>query len=248
MHPCALLSLRFQFAIAALALAVSLPAQADEDKPEAIAYKLTPTYMDGSDGVRAYDLNLRGSKGPHYAWIGYYRDNQGVRQWRTGYEYRIDNDAWRLVLSPQWAGGGFLSLSANSELGPQAFFGILGLGRTNLRNSYSLTFDPNDAITLGAGTRAIDKLEFSLFQIRDNRLDTGQRVTHAVTRWSPADKQRLTLDLVHKRGLATNGQMVSGNSFTLTYDYGNYFVRVARDAYANFSPATQKRFSAGLRF
>ena len=198
--------------------------------------------------MRAVDLNLRASQGSHYGWIGYYRDNTGTRQWRTGYEYRIDNELFRLVLSPQWASGGFLSASVNSELGPQKIFAIAGLGRTNLRNSYTLTFDPNDAITLGVGTRAIDKLEFTLFQIRDNRLGTGQRVTHAVTRWAVADKQRLTLDLVHKRGLASDGQQVSGNSFTLTYDYGDYFVRVARDRYANFTPATQNRFAAGLRF
>lgn len=233
----------------ALVCTCALPhVNAQDEKPEPVAFKLTPTRLEGSDGVRATDLNLRASRGPHYGWIGYYRDNQGTSQWRTGYEYRIDDDSWRLVLSPQWASGGFLSLSANSELGPQALFAIAGLGRTNLRNSYSLTFDPNDAITLGAGTRAIDKLELSLFQIRDNRLDTGQRVTHAVARWSPADKQRLTLDLVHKRGLASDGQMVRGNSFTLTYDYRDWFVRVARDEYANFSTATQKRFAAGLRF
>ena len=61
-------------------------------------------------------------------------------------------------------------------------FAIAGFSRTNLRNSYNLFFDPSDSVTLGLGTRAIDKLDISLFQVRDDRLHTGQRVTHGVAR------------------------------------------------------------------
>ena len=62
-----------------------------------------------------------------------------------------------------------------------------------------LNYDPNDAITLGAGTRAIENTELALFQVRDDRLHTGQRVTHMVVRRSFEAEQRITLDLFASR-------------------------------------------------
>jgi hypothetical protein len=46
-------------------------------------------------------------------------------------------------------------------------------GRTNLKDYFNLNFDPNDAILIGAGTRAIQHTTLSAFQIRDDRLGTG---------------------------------------------------------------------------
>lgn len=203
--------------------------------------------MRNSDGSGATDLNLRFSKGAHYSWLGYYRDDAGVRQWRTGYEYRIDHELYRVQLSPQWASGGFLGASVISELGKDTF-ALLGWSRTNLRPTYSLFFDPGDAVTVGAGTRAIDKLDLALFQVRDDRLRTGQRVTHAVARWRPAARQRLTLDVASKRGLDTTGRFVSGSSVAITYDYGNFFARIARDPYVSFTPLWQTRLAVGVRW
>ncbi|HUX65405.1 hypothetical protein [Sulfuricella sp.] len=55
------------------------------------------------------------------------------------------------------------------------------------------------AITFGIGTRALTKTALTLFATRDDRLDTGQRVTHLVVRHQFRVAQRLTLDVPEKR-------------------------------------------------
>jgi len=91
--------------------------------------------------------------------------------------------------------------------------------------------------------------QFSLFTIKDNRLHTGQIVTHLVWRMSPDDHRRWTVDLSVKRGRATpDDETVSGNALSVTYDYRDVFVRVARDKKVNFTAEDQTRLSVGLRF
>jgi hypothetical protein len=227
--------------------AVAVPCVAAEEEPQAVAWKFTPTLIRADDGNRALDFNLRASRGPHYAWIARYGDSQGAIQYRTGYEYRIEQELYRVVLSPQWAGGGYLGASVSSEIGPRTF-AIAGWGRTNLRSAYNLLFDPNDALTVGAGTRAIQDTELFLFQIRDDRLHTGQRNTHAIARFHLSEGQRLSLDLLTKSGLASNGQFISGRGLSVTWDHRDQFIRLAVDPYANFSAVRQVRLAAGLRF
>jgi len=101
---------------------------------------------------------------------------------------------------------------------------------------------------VGAGTRAIENTELSLFQVRDDRLSTGQRVTHAVLRRRFEGEQRLTVDLFTKRGLAADGQFVHDRSLTLGYDRGPWFARLSHDPHAGFAAATQNRVSFGSRF
>jgi len=226
-----------------LALLASAAAQA-ADGPD---YKLTLGRYASSDGNPANDLNLRGSWGPHTGWLGVYQDRAGLRQWRTGYERRDDFGLVRSVLSLQNASGGAWVGSASAEVGG-ASYAIVGWGRTNLRNYINLNYDPNDAITVGAGTRALEDTELSLLQVRDDRLSTGQRVTHAVLRRHFADEQRVTVDFFTKRGLAADGQFVHDRSLTLGYDRGPWFARLSHDPHAGFAAATQNRVSFGSRF
>jgi len=225
------------------ALALAATAQATE----APDYKLTLGHYASSDGNPANDLNLRAGLGPHTVWLGVYQDRAGLRQWRTGYERRDDFGLLRSVLSLQNASGGAWVGSASAEVGG-ATYALVGWGRTNLRNYINLNYDPNDAITVGAGTRAIENTELSLFQVRDDRLSTGQRVTHAVLRRRFEGEQRLTVDLFTKRGLAADGQFVHDRSLTLGYDRGPWFARLSHDPHAGFAAATQNRVSFGSRF
>lgn len=236
-------------AIAALALllacALALPASAaDGDGPD---YKFTLGRYRSSDDNPAWDANLRGSQGAHTAWLGVYRDRAGLQQWRSGYEFRTDATWMRSVLSLQNASGGAWVGAATAELGG-ASYAIVGWGRTNLRNYINLNYDPNDAITLGIGTRALASTELTLFHVRDDRTHSGQQVTHAVLRWRFGDAQRLTVDLSTKRGLTGDGVFVRGNSATVGYDHGPYFVRLAHDPHAGFTEPTQNRISFGFRF
>jgi hypothetical protein len=227
-----------------VASAACFGAQADSSK---VVFKLTPSYYTSSDSNDALDVNLRGAVGAHTAWIGYYQDKAHSQQNRIGYEYRYGYEFFRPVWSAQLASGGFLGGSATAEIGGDTY-AIVGWGRTNLRAYYNLNFDPNDAITLGIGSRLLPKTELSLFHIWDDRLDTKQHVTHAVLGYKPTEAERWTVDSSYKHGITDDGDNIKGYALSVTYGFGDYFTRVARDQHANFSSSTQTRFSLGLRF
>jgi hypothetical protein len=223
----------------------SAPAQATG---ETTTYKFTPTYYSTSNERSAWDLNLRGNNGPHTWWTGWYRRHEEFQQLRLGYENSMELPFGRLVPSLQYATRGFLGGSATAEIGDR-YFGLLGWGRTNLKDYYNLNFDPNDAVTFGLGTRALENTTLALFQVRDDRLGTGQRVTHLTARIKPDSKTRWTLDVFHKRGVSPDdGEIVQGTGLAVTYDFGRYFARIARDPYVNFSKNTMVRTALGFRF
>ena len=224
---------------------LAAPARAEPDA--GVAWKLTAGHYSSSDHNDANDLNLRGSRGPVTGWLGVYRDRAGFQQWRSGLEWHADGELLRSVSSLQNASGGAWVGSLSAEIGADTF-AIAGWGRTNVRNYVNLNYDPNDAITLGLGTRALKDTELSLFQVRDDRLHTGQQVTHAVWRQHFEGEQRLTVDLYAKRGLTGDGQFVSDRSLSVGYDRGPLFVRLAHDPHAGFTSANQNRLSFGARF
>ena len=214
----------------------------------AIAYKLTPTLYLTNNQPAAYDVNLRANQGPHTAWVGYYQRASEFRQLRMGYEYSIDLPFGKLVPSFQYATRGFLGGSLNTEIG-ERYFALLGIGRTNKKDYYNLNFDPNDAVTIGVGTRALPKTTLSVFQVRDDRLGTGQRVTHVVARIKPDERTRWTIDVFHKEGRSPDDdEVVRGTGIAVTYDFDRYFVRLANDPYVNFTHTHMVRAAAGLRF
>ena len=214
------------------------------------AYKLTPSYYATTHEKEASDINLRANHGPHALWLGYYRRGNEFEQTRSGYEYTAQIPFVQLVPSLQWATHGFAGGSINAQIG-DSIYALLGYGRTNARDYYNLNFDPNDSFLYGLGTRLLPKSNLSLFTIKDNRLHTGQIVTHLVWRLLPDDHQRWTVDLSSKYGRASADEAavsVSGRALSITYDYRDIFFRVARDQKVNFSTEDQTRLSVGLRF
>lgn len=243
-------------AAVALLLAVSGAARADATPPgggdgvqrEAWAFKLTPSYYRTTNQPDATDLNLRANHGPHALWLGYYRRPGEFEQTRTGYEYTAQLPFGQLVPSLQLATHGFAGGSLNAQIGDQVY-ALLGFGRTNTRDYYNLNFDPNDSVVYGLGTRLVPGSQLSLFTVKDNRLHTGQMVTHLVWRYFPDDHQRWTVDLSGKHGRAdAEANPVSGQALSVTYDYRDVFVRLARDRKVNFSEDDQTRVSVGMRF
>jgi hypothetical protein len=220
------------------------------------SYKLTlGTYSTKTLG-NAFDLNLRGQintdTAQHTAWVGQYRDQNAFSQFRSGYEYVWEGRIFRPTLSAQIAAGGFLGGAFTSELGPKEMFAIAGFGRTNLRNYYNLTFDPNDMIQYGVGWRpnlANMAQSFSLFRTAENRLNTGQAITHFVWRDSVSGDTRITLDMFLKQGDIDTGATIH-NKFgaALGLDEKQWFIRIAYDPYVNFTGQRQRRLSFGLRF
>jgi hypothetical protein len=217
-------------------------------QPAGIGYKFTPSFYRTTNTTPAYDVNLRGNLDAHAAWIGFYQRSDEFQQLRLGYENTLELPFGRVVPSLQYATRGFLGGGVTAEIGGR-YFGLAGFGRTNLKDYFNLNFDPNDMILIGAGTRALPDTTLTVFQIRDDRLGTGQRVTHAVARIKSDDKTRWTVDVFYKDGRPDAvSDPVHGTGVSLTWDYGRYFARVARDPYVNFSNNHMTRVALGLHF
>ena len=218
-------------------------------KAEAIAFKFTPTVYYTTNQPWAYDVNLRGNLGPHTAWVGYYDQPTQFQQARVGYEYAFSLPIGRAVLGAQYASQGFLGGAIAAELGGSVY-GLIGWSRTNLKPYFNLNFDPNDAILFGVGARLTWQTTVSLFQIRDDRLNTGQQVTHLVARTRPTEKTRWSVDLFYKSGHpeADSPVWVSATGIGVTYDFEPWFARVTWDPHVNFTPNDMLRIAFGFRF
>ena len=222
-------------------------AQSEEHKPASINLKLTTSWYRSSDSNNANDINLRANYGDHAAWIGQYRDHQNYQQTRTGYEFTEHLGTAQIVWSAQAASGGFLGGSINGQVGDTTY-ALLGFGRTNLKNYYNLNFDPNDAITLGIGRHLDSETDLSLYQVRDDRLHTQQRITHLYLHRRRTETLRYSIDATYKSGLNSDGNFITGYGLTATVAMPLYFVRIAHDQNANFGAATQTRVSLGITF
>jgi len=215
---------------------------------EAWAFKFTPSYYVTTSQKDATDLNLRAHYGPHAFWLGHYQRDSEFEQTRTGYEYTAQFPYLQIVPSVQLATHDFAGGSINAQIG-DTVYALLGYGLTNGQDYYNLNFDPNDSVMYGVGTSLLPKSTFSLFSIRDNRLNTDQTVFHAVWRISPDEHQRWTVDVSSKHGRATpDDESVSGNAVSVTYDNRDIFFRLAQDSKVNFSNDDQTRLTVGLRF
>ncbi|WP_422015546.1 hypothetical protein [Roseateles sp.] len=231
----------------ALLLCACAAARADDAAPE---YKLTAGHYRYSDGTTGQDVNLRRRAGDTNLWLGYYRDGVFGRQARTGFDTSIAlADDLALQPSLQAASRGFFGGSANLQWGT-TWFALLGWGRTNLKPYYNLNWDPNDAVTVGAGWRGDGGRTLSVTLIADDRLGTGQRHLHLFGRWPLADDLRLTLDLLHKTGQGgdDNVSQVRAWGWSAALDWPTWFVRLAHDPKQNFSAQDANRLSVGLRF
>ena len=211
-------------------------------------FKLTPSYYVTTHTKDAIDVNLRANYGPHAVWLGYYRRDGEFEQIRTGYEYAAHITFVQLVSSLQLATHDFVGGSVNAQVGDE-IFALLGFGRTNLQDYYNLNFDPNDSILYGLGATLQSDSTVSLYTVKDDRLDTGQVVTHVFWHLVQNDRQRWSVDLSKKHGRATvYDEYVSGDALAVTYDYRGKFVRLAQDRKVNFTTENQTRLSVGLRF
>jgi hypothetical protein len=129
------------------------------------------------------------------------------------------------------------------------YFGLLGLGRTNTRPYYNLNFDPNDSTLIGGGWRSQDSTQVMLYQVKDDRLRTGQRVTHFVYRGKLDERSRLTLDLFRREGRSDpDADLVAATGLSLTYDREPWFVRIAWDPKVNYTASNMTRMAIGIRF
>ncbi len=223
--------------------AIAQQAESGNEKP---ANKLTLGAYHFANTGNASDINLRHTNEFGDFWLGYYQSaKRDEHQGRFGWNNTFDGGNLRITPSAQIASAGYFNWSVNVETGENWFVGA-GLGRTNLKPNWNLNFDPNDSWTVSAGWRA-DGKSFALLWVRDDRENPDQRHMHAVYRTPLPDGQRITIDLLHKRGLV-DGESIRKTGASLTYDWPRYFVRLAFDPKVNFTNEDMWRFSVGTRF
>ncbi len=232
---------------AALALAAGAAGAQPADEP---AWKLTlgdyHLRGGGLEPRHGTDINLRNTSALGNAWLGAYSQQGGPgHQWRGGWDHTFDSGPLRVQGSVQAASGGFMGGSVYLEAG-QAWYAGAGLGRTNLRPYVNLNFDPNDSITLAAGRRW-DGQSLGLVLVADNRQNPDQRHLHLDWRTTLPGGDRLTLDLLAKRGLV-DGARIERLGLSATYDGPRAFVRAAWDPKVNFTAQDMLRLSVGGRF
>ena len=213
---------------------------------DATPFKLTVGWYRYSDHTDGVDTNLRHTSDLGNVWVGYYRDNdEGVSQWRTGWD-RSFGSAIRVAPSVQFASGGFVGGSVQAEVGAP-WFASVGFGRTNLRPYVNLNFDPNDSYLIAFGRRDESGQVFMFQMVRDNRENPDQRHFHLLYRQPLGGGERLTLDMLHKVGKVED-ELIRRWGVTATYDWPRFFVRLARDPKTNFTPLDVWRLSVGTRF
>ena len=91
----------------------------------------------------------------------------------------------------------------------------------------------------------------TLFQVRDDRLGTGQRVTHLVLRQQTGERSRWTIDLFERAGRADadpETPRFRATGLTVTYDQEPWFVRVSLDPKVNYTDSNMTRVAIGQRF
>jgi hypothetical protein len=201
--------------------------------------------------VQALDINLRHSSALGNVWVGHFAtQTQDLTQDRVGWDHSLPLQSpigeVRLMPSVQLATGGTWNGSFGIETGEHWFVGT-GLGRTNLRDSVSLNFDPNDSLTLSGGYRWPNNQSLSFLLVRDNRLNPDQRHLHLILRTPVAERNRLTIDLLMKSGLV-DGDTIERTGLSITHDWPRWFVRVSYDPKANFASQDLWRLSVGTRF
>ncbi|MGZ8983931.1 MAG: hypothetical protein ACXW11_08255 [Methylotenera sp.] len=212
-----------------------------------IEYKLSLSNY-STQSVHANDINLRADQGNQRGWIGYYKEgSSGFEQWRVGYERTDRIISVDIDTSLQAAAHGFWGGSVTATVG-EPFFAMIGYGRTNLKPYANLNFDPNDAITLGAGYKKTDGSSLTLFLVRDDRVVPGQQNLHLLIRLPLPNQQRISLDIFNKSGPADQGQSIKGIGASVTYDWPSVFLRLAYDPKVNFTQENMTRASIGMRF
>ena len=235
------------FRIAGALLLLGLASARAEPAP----FKLTVGRYQSSTGGQASsfstDYNLRHSSALGNVWYGHYvASAEQLTQDRLGWDRNFNLGALRVLPSAQVATGGAWNGSVNVETGASWYAGA-GLGRTNLRPTVNLNFDPNDAYSLSGGYRWSEGAALGLVYVRDNRENPEQRHLHLIWRTPLGDAHRLTVDLLHKRGLV-EGEQISRTGLSVAYDWPRWFVRLSYDPKVNFTTQDMWRLAGGTRF
>jgi hypothetical protein len=222
------------------------------DPGEKISWKLTASRYTDSILGQSHDVNIRGNTKYLTMWLGHFEQSNIFTQTRIGMEYSYALPIGRLIGSLQIATENFQGWSLTwdgKNADEQGFGPLLGISRTNLKPYYNLNFDPNDSVMLGGSYASKKTGRLMLYQVYDDRLDTGQKVTHLIWRRSLSGGKRITVDLFARSGASAAGEtLYRGTGMTTTLDVNDWFVRFGHDQNANYSPGNINRVAIGYRY
>lgn len=239
----------FKIAGVVALLTLWLPAWAEDAASP--AFKLTvgryQSSADGQPSSFSTDYNLRHTSWLGNVWYGHYvASAEELTQDRAGWDRNFSLGLVRLQPSVQVATGGAWNGSLNLETGESWYAGA-GIGRTNLRPTVNLNFDPNDAWSLSGGYRWAGGPSLGLLLVRDNRENPDQQHLHLIWRTPLLDRHRLTVDLLRKRGLV-EGEHIERTGLSVAYDWPRWFLRLSYDPKVNFTTQNMWRLAGGTRF
>ncbi len=230
-----------------LIVAANAPAAGAADAElDKLAWKLTVGDYRFSETGNALDVNLRHTNDYGNQWLGYYDSpRRNEHQARAGLDDSLELGPLRVAPSAQIASHGYLNWSIGFETGNPWYAGA-GFGRTNQKPNWNLNFDPNDSWSAAAGWRS-ESESLGVLWVRDDRDNPDQRHLHVVYRKSLPGGQRVTLDILHKRGLV-DGEAIRKTGASLTWDWPRFFIRLAFDPKVNFTAEDMWRVAVGTRF
>lgn len=193
------------------------------------------------------DLNVRHKFGNLVGWLGGFIAPHDESIGRLGVEYDFQREGLLVIPTLQLGSNGLVAGSLYAEIGGR-LFGIAGYSQTNERSFFTLAFDPNESVQLGAGLHLSGYDRLVAYTIFDVRLHTRQQDTHLLWRHRLDTSNGVTMDLLYKSGDLDEGGYVKAFGISLYWDRPTWFVRAAYDPYVNFSEATMLRVGAGYKF
>lgn len=239
--------MHLRFTLTSTVLLLSLATARAEPPPFKLTVGRYQSSAEGQPSSVSTDVNLRHSSALGNVWYGHYvASAEQLTQDRLGWDRNFTLGALRVLPSAQVATGGAWNGSFNVETGTSWYAGA-GLGRTNLRPTVNLNFDPNDAWSLSGGYRWTEGASLGLVYVRDNRENPDQQHLHLIWRTPLADAHRLTVDLLHKRGLV-EGEQIARTGLSVAYDWPRWFMRLSYDPKVNFTTQDMWRLAGGTRF
>jgi hypothetical protein len=216
------------------------------------AWKASIANYISSDQTDAVDLNLRANTDTTSFWIGDYKSSGGFEQVRTGFEQQTQLRIGRLISSLQFATKGFAGGSVTWDLRQgqnEIFAPMIGWGRTNLKPYYNINFDPNDSVLYGGTVSLKSQGMLTLFQVKDDRLNTNQTVTHVVYRNDFGSFMRWTVDLFRRKGAESQGSdEFNGSGLSVGFDAYSYGMKIVNDRKSNFTNVNMTRVVGSVRF
>ena len=133
------------------------------------------------------------------------------------------------------------------ELAGTNWYGGLGFEQRNAIGTPMLALQARDVPALSGGYRWDERHSLSLQLVPGGRRERQPQEVHLVYR-AAMGRDQISVDLLSSTALLPTGRPAQRLGLAVSYDWPRYFVRLAYDSKADFTPQDRLRLSAGVRF